>query len=131
MVTAERTFWEKATILHMWYHAEPGKKLGDRQSRHYYDVARLYERGIGEKALNDLDLLRAVSRHKTVFFARAWAKFHEAVPGTLRLVPPTERLAELERDYQKMREEMIFGDAPPLERILEVLRTIEQRVNSG
>lgn len=65
-----------------------------------------------------------------MFFARAWAKFHEAIPGTLRLVPSAERLVELERDYQKMREEMIFGKAPPLDQILDVLRTIERRVNS-
>src|SRR5262249_48027287 len=42
-LAAERTFWEKATALHMWYHAPADKKFRDRQSRHYYDVVRLYE----------------------------------------------------------------------------------------
>jgi hypothetical protein len=131
VVSAERTFWEKATILHMRFHAGPGQALGDRQSRHYYDVVQLYERGIGQAALRDPDLLRAVARHKSVFFARAWAKFEEAVPGTLRLVPPDDRMDELERDYQKMREEMIFGNAPPLSHIIEVLGEIERQVNEG
>ena len=40
-LTAERTFWEKATILHMWHHAPADKKFRDRQSRHYYDVVQL------------------------------------------------------------------------------------------
>ena len=31
---AERTFWEKATILHMLYYQDSGKRLGDRMSRH-------------------------------------------------------------------------------------------------
>jgi hypothetical protein len=131
VVAAERTFWEKATILHMWSNAVPGKKLGERQSRHYYDVAQLYEGGIGKTALNDLDLLRAVSEHKSVFFPRAWAKFEEAVPGSLRLVPSGARLAELERDYQKMRDEMIFGNAPTLAHIIDVLREIERKVNQA
>ena len=128
---AERTFWEKATILHMWHHASSEKKLRDRQSRHYYDVVRLYEQQVGVNALNDLDLLRAVAKHKAVFFSRAWARFEEAVPGTLRLVPPESRIAELEQDYTRMRDEMIFGDAPTLAHLLEVLTEIENRVNSS
>jgi len=129
VVAAERTFWEKATILHMWFHANADKKLSDRQSRHYYDVVRLYQSGIGQRALQDLELLKAVSRHKMVFFARAWARFDEAIPGTLRLVPPVFRIPELERDYQSMCEEMIFGDAPRLGDILDILREIERQVN--
>jgi hypothetical protein len=128
---AERTFWEKATILHMWHHAGADRKLRDRQSRHYYDVVRMYEQQAGKQALGDLDLLRSVAKHKSVFFARKWAKFEEAVPGTLRLVPPASRRAELEQDYARMREEMIFGDAPTLEHLLEVLAEIERVVNTS
>jgi hypothetical protein len=130
VAAAERTFWEKVTILHMWYHAPPEKTISDRQSRHYYDVAKLYEHGIGKNAIVDLGLLRAVSLHKSVFFARAWAKFDEAIPGSLRLVPPESRLAELEQDY-KRTEEMIFGDTPSLAHILEVLADIERQVNKA
>jgi hypothetical protein len=90
----------------------------------------MYERGIGESALADLGLLKAVSKHKSVYFARAWAKFEDANPGTLRLVPPESRFRELESDYQKMREEMIFGESPEFANLLDVLRQIEQRVNS-
>lgn len=131
VVTAERTFWEKATILHMWYHADSERHLRDRQSRHYYDVVKLYQSGIGSKALADMELLKDVARHKSIFFARAWARFDEAVPGTLRLVPPDWRILELEKDYARMREEMIFGDAPSLDEILAALTDIEQRVNKG
>lgn len=35
----ERTFWEKAIILHMLCHQDPAKPLSDRMSRHYYDMA--------------------------------------------------------------------------------------------
>jgi len=128
---SERTFWEKVTILHMWYHADEDRKLRDRQSRHYYDVVRMYEHPSGKQLLENPGLLRAVAEHKSVFFRREWAKFGEAVPGTLRLVPPSWRLAELEADYKRMREEMIFGDAPPLAHILDVLNEIEQAVNQS
>jgi hypothetical protein len=128
VLAAERTFWEKATVLHMWHHAPEDKKFRDRQSRHYYDVVRLYEHGLGEAALKDTDLLLKVARHKEVFFPAAWARYSDARPGTLRLVPPEARIPELEQDYRKMQE-MIFGRPPAFEHLLEVLREIERAIN--
>ena len=128
-LAAGRTFWEKATILHMWHHAPADKKFRDRQSRHYYDVVRLYRHELGMAAIKDTDLLLKVARHKEVFFPAAWARYTDAKPGTLRIVPPDARLPELEQDYRKMQE-MIFGDPPAFERLLEVLREIEAVVNA-
>ena len=128
VLAAERTFWEKATILHMWHHAPAEKKFRDRQSRHYYDVVRLYQHELGMAAIKDIDLLLKVARHKEVFFPAAWARYADAKPGTLRIVPPDARLTELEQDYRKMQE-MIFGEPPAFERLLEVLREIENAIN--
>ncbi len=128
VLAAERTFWEKATVLHMWHHAPADKKFRDRQSRHYYDVVRLYEHELGKAAIKDTDLLLKVARHKEVFFPAAWARYADAKPGTLRIVPPDARLPELEQDYRKMQE-MIFGEPPAFEHLLEVLRQIERDIN--
>ena len=129
-LAAERTFWEKATVLHMWHHAPADKKFRDRQSRHYYDVVRLYEHELGKAAVKDTDLLLKVAQHKEVFFSAGWARYRDAKPGTLRLVPPDARLPELEQDYRKMQE-MIFGEPPTFAHLLEVLREIERQVNRG
>lgn len=130
VLAAERTFWEKATVLHMWHHAPEDKKFRDRQSRHYYDVVRLYQHELGRAAVKDIELLLSVARHKEVFFPAAWARYADARPGTLRLVPPDARLPELEQDYRKMRE-MIFGEPPAFEHLIEMLREIEHHVNRG
>ncbi|WP_083670646.1 nucleotidyl transferase AbiEii/AbiGii toxin family protein [Singulisphaera sp. GP187] len=127
-LAAERTFWEKATVLHMWHHAPAEKKFRDRQSRHYYDVVRLYEHALGKAAVKDTDLLLKVARHKEVFFPAAWARYGDAKPGTLRIVPRDARLTELEQDYRKMQE-MIFGEPPAFELLLEILRKIERAIN--
>jgi hypothetical protein len=128
VLAAERTFWEKATILHMWHHAPADKKFRDRQSRHYYDVVRLYEHELGKVAIKDTGLLLKVARHKEVFFPATWARYADAKPGTLRLVPPGARLSELEQDYRRMQE-MIFGKAPEFEQLLDALREIEKEIN--
>ena len=113
----------------MWHHAPSDKKFRDRQSRHYYDVVRLYQHTLGQTAIRDTDLLLKVARHKEVFFPAAWARYADAKPGTLRIVPPDARLTELEQDYRKMQE-MIFGEPPAFERLLDVLREIEQTINA-
>jgi hypothetical protein len=83
---------------------------------------------LGKAALKDTDLLMKVARHKEVFFPAAWARYAEAKPGTLRLVPPDARLSESEQDYRNMQE-MIFGEPPTFNRLLDVLREIERNVN--
>lgn len=120
---------EEGHPLHAWHYAPADKTLGGRYSRHFYDVVRMYEVGVGRAAIKDADLLAKVTEHKAVFFAAAWAKYDQARPGTLRLVPPSTRLAELRRDYQSMRE-MIFGEPPTFEHLLDVLREIEDAVNT-
>lgn len=128
VLAAQRTFWEKATILHAYYHWPEAKALQPRQSRHYFDLAKLQEKGIGAKALASLELLESVARHKAVFFRYPAAQYEKAVPGSLRLVPPPARRKELADDYAKMQE-MIFGEVPPLEHIFEVLAELERTIN--
>lgn len=129
VLAAERTFWEKVTILHMLYYLPSGKRFPERQSRHYYDLVKLYEKEPGKKAVADFSLLKSVTEHKSVFFASAAARYDLAVPGSLKLAPSPSRRKELEDDYGKMSE-MIFGAVPPFEELMAVLDDIEQRINT-
>jgi hypothetical protein len=88
----------------------------------------MYEHGLGKAAMKDTGLLLEVARHKEVFFPAAWARYADAKPGTLRIVPADNRLPGLEQDYRSMQE-MIFGEPPSFERLLEVLREVEQAIN--
>ena len=128
-LSAERTFWEKITALHAWHYAPADKRLGDRYSRHFYDIACMYETAVGKSAIQDIKLLLKVVEHKKVFFASAWAHYDEARPGTLRLIPPDSRMVELRRDYQSMQE-MIFDEPPTFAHVLDIIREVELAVNS-
>ena len=85
---ANRTFWEKATLLHAEYHRSPKTRSPNRFSRHYYDLFTLSQTDIGNDALARLDLLERVVKHKTLFFASAWASYETATPGGFHLLPP-------------------------------------------
>jgi hypothetical protein len=125
---AKRTFWEKATILHAEFHRPAEKAMPDRYSRHYYDLAMLAQSPVRAEALADLALLDQVVLHKETFYPSGWARYDLARIGSLRLVPPEERRAALERDYRSMSV-MIFGQPPPFGEIMEVLAALEQDIN--
>jgi len=130
VLAAERTFWEKITILHMIHHYPIEKAMPIRMSRHYYDIYEMAQSPIFEKALMQIELLKHVAEHKNLFFKSSWAKYDEARPGTLRLVPKSHQINALKIDYQQMQQ--MFFDKPPLfEHILEHLRDVEARINSG
>ena len=125
----ERTFWEKATILHTEYHRPPDRPTPDRFSRHYADTAALARHPAGAKAI-DLDELRErVVAWKGQFFGSGWAKYDLAKPGTFRLVPPDERLPALRRDYTSMKE-MYLSEPRSFDEVLSVLAELEKRINS-
>jgi hypothetical protein len=128
VVTAERTFWEKATILHHEAHRPQDSIQPQRYSRHYYDMARLAESAIKNRALEKLDLLQSVVLFKDKFFPRGWARYDLAVPGSLRLVPPEFRVGELKKDYDAMQV-MIYGQIPGFSEIMDVLSGLEQEIN--
>lgn len=125
---AERTFWEKATILHAEYYRPETSPKADRISRHYYDLYQMAKSPYAEKALSKLDLLERVAKHKQIFFRCAWARYSEACPGSLRLIPSSERLPALRADYGRM-EEMFFEDIPPFQELLDTLQELEKRIN--
>ena len=128
VLSLERTFWEKATILHAEAHRDEAKATPQRFSRHYADLAALAAHPSAAVAIARDDLRARVVEHKRVFFAAAWAQYETAVPGTFRLIPPAYRLAALESDYRDMRE-MFFGRSRPWPEIVEQLRELEARIN--
>ena len=129
VLSAVRTFWEKITILHMLHYLPDDKKIAPRMSRHYYDVFCLSQSPILKQALDAVDLLARVADFKKVFFKAAWARYDEAQPGTLRLIPSDYIASELRQDYHAMQP-MFFGESPSFDAILDGLRALEVCVNS-
>ena len=130
---AERTFWEKATAIHVFCLQE--RLRGDRFARHWHDVARLDEAGFAEVAFADRELANAVARHKAMFFAEKAADrtpidYAAAVNGGLQLVPVGDGAKALEDDYARMVEDgLLFDDAEPFEALMARCTDIAARAN--
>jgi len=128
-IVAERTFWEKATILHQEANRAEDKKIPLRHSRHYYDLAMMATSDVKEKALSNLELLEGVVAFKQRFYSSAWAKYEDAKTGTLKLLPPEFRYKELKADYASMRN-MIFDKYIEFDEIISILKDLEDEINN-
>ncbi|OFZ81375.1 MAG: hypothetical protein A2583_15915 [Bdellovibrionales bacterium RIFOXYD1_FULL_53_11] len=128
VLNAERTFWEKATILHQYAHLPETKEMPLRISRHFYDFFRLLNSDIKKKALSDVTLLERVASNKAIYFASGWASYATARKGTLKLSPLPRILGDLERDYYLMKQ-MFFGEIPDWQLILKTIEQFETDFN--
>lgn len=128
VLSAERTFWEKATILHAEFHRPADKPIPERFSRHYCNFHELIRKGVAGSAMQKPELLARVAEHKGLFFRSASAKYGEAVRGTLRIAPPEHRLKPLRDDYARM-EQMFFGPPPKFDSIIAILTQWESEFN--
>ena len=130
---AERTFWEKATAMHVFCLQE--RLRGERFARHWHDVAKLDEAGYASSAIADLSLADAVARHKSMFFAekaadRTAIDYGTAVNGGLHLVPNGEALGMLKDDYGRMVDDgLLLEDAEPFEALMERCADLADRAN--
>ena len=129
VIKAERTFWEKIEALHHEHYRPETKKAPRRFSRHYYDVYRMYHSPVYSAAKENLPLLQDVVDFTRKFYPRSWAHFELCKPGTMLLQPSEHALPIMRADYQAMRQ-MIYGDYPSFDELLEALKELEADVNA-
>ena len=130
-VIPKRTFWEKAMLLHEENFRPNAKRKGQKaMARHYYDLYRMLQAGIGEQACQNLDLLHRIVTHRQVFFHYTWLDYSTMRPGQLRLVPVETVLPMWESDYESMQQEMFYGNVPSFKEILEVVGKFQDQLNS-
>ena len=124
-VSIARTFWEKITVLHYLNFLPSEKATPMRFSRHYYDVFMLANSEYREKIYASASLLNEIIAFDRKFYQKPGVDYDKMDLRTLRLSPPPSRIADLEQDYSQMQE-MIFGEKPTWQVLLQFLSTLEK-----
>ena len=137
VMDARRTFWEKATAMHVFCRrGQWGKGDGTRYSRHWFDVDRMATAGVGEKAIEDRALAKQVADHKEDFWrsrdsANQPIDYRAAISGSLQLVPTGEAYIALEADYAAMLNSgMLRGDPPKFNELLGRIAVLQEQCNA-
>jgi hypothetical protein len=73
-------------------------------------------------------MLSAVVAFKKHFYDRGWAKYDLAKPGSFRLIPDEHVMIGLRKDYADMQQ-MIFGDYPNFDDVIDTLSQLELEIN--
>lgn len=134
VMRAERTFWEKATAIHVFC-AQGEFRGGDRFARHWYDVAKLDEAGFADRAIEDRGLANAVARHKAMFFSEKDTAgnvidYSAAVGGAIQLAPTGAALKTLSTDYARMLEDgLLFDEAETFDKVIDRCRAVQKKAN--
>lgn len=135
VMRAERTFWEKATAIHVY--CSEGPLRGERFSRHWHDLARLDEAGFADSAIADRHLAAAVADHKSWFFAERAADrqpidYRAAVSGGLKLVPGGASREALAGDYARMVEDgLLLDEAEAFDQLMARIEALQGRANAA
>lgn len=131
----ERTFWEKATAVHVYCHQQRPTRV--RYSRHWYDLAAIARTAYFGSAIRDRHLARSVAEHKSLFFSEKdeigrRIDYFRAVNGFIKLIPEGASLTALAGDYAAMIEDGLLPvDQPQFTELLDQCRSIEEMVNRG
>jgi hypothetical protein len=130
VLSPRRTFWEKATLIHVACNRSNPNLDADRQSRHWHDLAILADHEIGKASIADRHLLEDVVKHKNIFFRASYAKYEACLSGGLRLIPEKALREALRLDYEKMIADGMFeGEPPSFESIISRLGALEKEIN--
>ena len=133
IMLAERTFWEKATAVHVFCRQQ--RSRGERLSRHWHDLVRLDDAGFAERSLRDQALALSVARHKAMFFREkdaggSWIDYEAAVSGDLQLVPGGSFYEVLADDYGRMvNDGMLLDDEETFQGLMGRCEDIQRRAN--
>lgn len=131
---AERTFWEKATAVHVF--CRQNRLKAARLVRHWFDLVALANVGVADRAIENRTLGREVALHKKWFFRELDASGQvidhvAAVGGKITLVPSSVMRGALAEDYQRMIDAQMFRTTPPsFDELMERCGDLAQRLNA-
>jgi hypothetical protein len=126
----QRTLVEKILLLHEEYNRDERDKMRtERMSRHYYDLFHLGRQDFSSDTMNNEIFINEVIEHRKFYSRLKRFDYTSLIPGSISIVPDNEILHALKNDYEVMRSEMIYGNAPTFEEIMLAAKLLEDKFN--
>jgi len=126
----QRTLIEKMLLLHEEYNRDESAKMRtERMSRHYYDLFQLSRQGFASETLRDNEFIEEIIEHRKYYSRIKRFDYNTLKRGNIRIIPRDEILTELKQDYETMRAEMIYGNPPTFEEIVQAMKNLQDEIN--
>ncbi len=129
-IQPQRTLIEKILLLHEAYNREENKNIhSDRMSRHYYDLYQLSKQDFTQSTLTDDAFITDIINHRIHYSRLKRFDYNTLKRGSLNLIPSSDILEALRKDYEIMRAEMIYGESPSFEEIMLEIQHLQEIIN--
>jgi len=125
-VDPQRTFLEKAFLLHETFYAVPIRKEPNRLTRHLYDLEKLMDTPHAEAALANRELYTSIVLHREKLTAVRGIEYDRHSPDKIDFIPPWDVLSAWESDYTAMKQ-MIHGPSLPFSELVAKLKELRWR----
>jgi len=125
-VIPQRTFLEKAFLLHEEFQKQQENIRVDRMTRHIYDLEKLMDTNYAIEALNDRGLYNTIVEHRRTLTAMKEVDYSTHAPETINFVPPDPVMNLWRADYEKMKN-MIYGKYLPFDELIDRIKELNER----
>lgn len=129
-VEPQRTFIEKIFLLHEMFQQPEEKWKYNRYSRHLYDLFRLMDTDYGFAALTNTTLYNSVIEHRRIINAVKGVDYNLHQYPTIDFIPRGKVMHLWKADYEKMKAEMFYGDAPEFNLLINKLEHLQERIRT-
>jgi Nucleotidyl transferase AbiEii toxin, Type IV TA system len=126
-VNPERTFLEKAFLLHEEFQKPVEKMKHERKSRHFHDLDKIMDTSFGQKALKNGMLYQKIVAHREVYNNLPGIDYTTHHPTTINFIPPDKSWNQWENDYESMRQNMILGDSLDYTQLMDRMKELLNR----
>lgn len=131
VLSIERTFWEKITLLHDESRREIFSKNANRKARHWSDVVMLARHPSFENWCQAQAIRDSVIEIKSVLYGAKHSNYEACRTQNFQLLPSGNNFELLESDYDEMLRAGMFGSTViSFKEIVEGIQHVQNRLNS-
>ena len=129
-ILPQRTLIEKMLLLHEEYNRDERARMRtERMSRHYYDLFQLSRQDFSTSTLQNNEFIEEIIEHRKYYSRLKRFDYTTLKRGSIRIIPSDDILKSLELDYEIMRAEMIYGNPPTFEEIIQAMKNLQNEIN--
>ena len=128
-VVPQRTFIEKLCLLQEEFAKPQALVRANRMSRHLYDIVKMADTNIADKAFADKYLWTSVVEHRQKFVKMKDFDYELLKPENISIIPPDFIISEWQQDYETMRETMIYGNSLSFNILIEKIKQLNEKIN--
>ncbi|WP_316831818.1 nucleotidyl transferase AbiEii/AbiGii toxin family protein [Pedobacter aquatilis] len=131
-VKPHKTFLEKAFLLHEEFAKSQRDKIRtERMSRHLYDLEKMMDTAYAVEALSNHDFYYQLIEHRKHYSGLKGIDYAGLAHQEIDFYPPETHIEAYQRDYNTMRELMIYGTSLEPDELFLRIETLRERFKTA